>query len=100
MAMMMKISSGTFNLDKISETNSELQKYKNYKAISYSTGLLKYLSLEYPTIARLKMLLADYELSSRAMKNYFYRPATFEKMFSKTIKGFHAALLKEVQTIL
>jgi len=73
--------------------HSYIEKYKNYKAMTYSGPLIKKLSEEYTNLNKLKMRLNDYVTVSRVLDSYFLnRNDTFGKLFPKVISRYHNAL--------
>ena len=44
MSIHLKVSSGTYNLSRLPEIESYIQKFKNYKVMSYTVDLMKAIS--------------------------------------------------------
>lgn len=66
-AIATKISSGTYNLSKTVDPDSYIEKYKNYKAMTYAGPLIRKLSEEFVNLNKLKMRLNDYTTISKVL---------------------------------
>lgn len=67
--MMIKISSGTYNLSKKLEEEEYMEKFRNYKVMSYAGPLIKVLSDDFQNLSKMVLRMNDYVQISRVLKN-------------------------------
>lgn len=96
-SIMVKVSSGTFTLNHYKEPDCYIEKYKNYKTISYAGPLIQKLSEENQNLTKLRLRFIDYNSYSKILHNYFNnRGETFDKLFAKVIHKYYTNLNKEI----
>lgn len=100
-SIMTKVSSGTFTLNHYKEPDCYIEKYKNYKTISYAGPLIQKLSEENQNLTKLKLRFMDYNSYCKILYNYFTNMSeTFEKLFSKVIQKYYINVIKEIEKII
>lgn len=100
-SIMVKVSSGTFTLTHYKEPDCYIEKYKNYKTISYAGPLIQKLSEENQNLSKLKLRFMDYNSYCKIMHNYFNnRSETFDKLFAKIVHKYYINVIKEIEKII
>jgi hypothetical protein len=102
LSIIIKISSGTYNLNKNNVADCFVEKYKNYKVMNYSGQLIKVLKNEFTNINKLSMRLNDYYVISKVYDNYFNlnKVEYFDKLFVKSVSKFYINLFKDIEKML
>ena len=80
MAIFLKISSGTYNLDKKLEENNKSEQYSVYKMQKYIGKLLKIISRSHPTLEKYKNRASEYLKIERILWNVYKEEGVMDEI--------------------
>ena len=96
-----KIISGTYNLNRTTDSDPYIEKYRNSKVMDYISKLLKVIEPELPGLDHLKTKLNEYSIISKVLKNYFTKSSeTFEKIFERVLTKYNKKTILAVENLI